>query len=126
MDQPTRVVSVEIHGQQYPIRCTLDPAYVAELAAYVDEKMRLASRETPGSDTLKIAVLAALNIADEFFRTRDDVRSGHDSLAHRTAELERMLDLALGLADPSTVAPNASTAYAEAGGREEPRTAAHR
>ncbi len=99
MDQPTRVVPVEIHGQQYPIRSTLDPAYVAELAAYVDEKMRLASRETPGSDTLKVAVLAALNIADEYFRSRDEQRLGHDTLATRAGELERMLDLALGLGE---------------------------
>jgi cell division protein ZapA len=104
MDQPTRVVSVEIHGQQYPIRCTLDPAYVAELAAYVDEKMRLASRETPGSDTLKIAVLAALNIADEFFRARDEQQVGHDRLALRAGELERMLDLALGVSESQAVA----------------------
>ena len=104
MDQPTRVVPVEIHGQQYPIRSTLDPAYVAELAAYVDEKMRLASREAPGSDTLKVAVLAALNIADEFFRARDEQRLGHDQLASRARELERMLDLALGFPDASRVA----------------------
>jgi|SRR5512134_5760 cell division protein ZapA len=97
MDHPTRVVPVEIHGQHYPIRSTLDPLYVAELAAYVDEKMRQASRETPGSDTLKIAVLAALNIADEFFRARDEQEQSHDQLASRAGELERMLDLALGL-----------------------------
>jgi cell division protein ZapA len=99
MDHPTRVVPVEIHGQQYPIRSTLDPAYVAELAAYVDEKMRQASRETPGSDTLKVAVLAALNIADEYFRARDEQQQGHDQLATRAGELERMLDLALGLGE---------------------------
>ena len=121
-----RVVHVEIHGQRYPVRSSLEQSYVTELAAYVDEKMRLAMRECPQGDSLKIAVLAALNIADEFFRARDDVRSGHDSLAHRTAELERMLDLALGLADPSTAAPDPSRPFADAGGREEPRTAAHR
>ncbi len=104
MDEATRVVPVEIHGQQYPIRSTLDPAYVAELAAYVDEKMRLASRETPGSDTLKVAVLAALNIADEFFRARDELRAGHDQLASRAGDLERMLDLALGLGQPQAIA----------------------
>jgi cell division protein ZapA len=104
MDQPARVVSVEIHGQQYPIRSTLDPAYVAELAAYVDEKMRIASRETPGSDTLKVAVLAALNIADEFFRARDEQRIGHDRLALRAGELERMLDLALGFSESQVAA----------------------
>jgi len=100
----SRVVHVEIHGQRYPVRSTLEQAYVAELAAYVDEKMRLAMRECPQGDSLKIAVLAALNIADEFFRARDDMRSGHDSLAHRAAELEQMLDLALGLAPPQLAA----------------------
>lgn len=100
----SRVVHVEIHGQRYPVRSTLDQAYVAELAAYVDEKMRLAMRECPQGDSLKIAVLAALNIADEFFRARDDMRSGHDSLAHRAGELERIVDLALGIAEPRAAA----------------------
>ena len=100
MDQhASRVVTVEIHGQQYPIRSGLDPAYVAELAAYVDEKMRLAARESPAGDTLKLAVLAALNIADEYFRILDDERRQNDQVANRAAALERMVDLALGLAD---------------------------
>src|SRR6266542_5227664 len=100
MDQnASRVVTVEIHGQQYPIRSGLDPAYVAELAAYVDEKMRLASRESPAGDTLKLAVLAALNIADEYFRIVDDERRQNDQVANRAAALEGMLDLALGLED---------------------------
>ena len=98
MDQhASRVVTVEIHGQQYPIRSGLDPAYVAELAAYVDEKIRLAARESPAGDTLKLVVLAALNIADEFFRIRDDERRHNDQFVTRAKELERMLDLALGL-----------------------------
>ena len=96
-DEPSRVVHVEIHGQQYPIRSSLDPAYVAELAAYVDQKMRAASRETTAGDTLKVAVLAALNIADEYFKVQTDERQRHESLTSRAGELERMLDLALGL-----------------------------
>ena len=82
----------------------LDPAYVAELAAHVDEKMRLALRECPAGDTLKIAVLAALNIADEYFRACNDVRHGHDAVARRARELERMLDLALGVGEPHAMA----------------------
>ena len=95
MDE-SRVIHVEIHGQQYPIRSGLDPAYVAELAAYVDTKMRLASRETAAGDTLKIAVLAALNIADECFRARLDEQQRRERVTLRAEELERMLDLALG------------------------------
>jgi cell division protein ZapA len=103
MDQhASRVVTVEIHGQQYPIRSGLDPAYVAELAAYVDEKMRLASRESPAGDTLKLAVLAALNIADEYFRIVDEERRQNDQVASRAAALERMMDLARGHADGQT------------------------
>ncbi|MBA2301161.1 MAG: cell division protein ZapA [Acidobacteria bacterium] len=96
-DVPSRVVHVEIHGQQYPIRSGLDPAYVAELAAYVDQKMRAASRETSAGDSLKIAVLAALNIADECFKVQADERQRRDSITSRAEELERMVDLALGL-----------------------------
>ena len=112
MDDPSsRVVTIEIHGQLYPIRSGLDPSYVAKLAAYVDEKMELASRETVAGDTLKLAVLAALNIADECFRLRDDECRRYASVAQRAEELERMLDLALGLEDaPRTPSPdNVST-----------------
>ena len=99
----TRVVHVEIHGQQYPIRSGLDPVYVTELAAYVDQKMRIASRESTAGDTLKIAVLAALNIADECFRAQANDRAQRTSLSVRAEELERMLDLALGLDSPGRV-----------------------
>jgi cell division protein ZapA len=95
----SRVIHVEIHGQRYPIRSALDTQYVAELAAFVDEKMRLAARECPAGDTLKIAVLAALNVADEYFRACDADQDRRASLEGRAMELERMVDLAIGLAD---------------------------
>jgi cell division protein ZapA len=100
----TRVVHVEVHGQRYPIRSTLDPQYVVELAAYVDEKMRLAAKESPAGDTLKVAVLAALNIADEFFRACNEVQSDQAAITRRAAALERLLDMALGLDQPQAAA----------------------
>jgi cell division protein ZapA len=87
-----RVIPVEIHGQRYPIRSTLDPEYVARLAAYVDEKLRVAGDATPTSDPLRLAVLTALNIADELFRCRDVTDARNGELAERAGELERMLD----------------------------------
>jgi cell division protein ZapA len=94
-DSTDRVVSIEIYGQRYPIRSTLDPEYVARLAGYVDEKMRAAGESTPSSDSLRLAVLAALNVADELFRCRDrsSARDGH--IAERAEELERLLDRVL-------------------------------
>jgi cell division protein ZapA len=88
----TQVITVEIAGQAYPIRSTLDPKYVAELAAYVDEKMRAASESAPASDLLGLAVLVALNIADEYFRARDQQSSASGDLNARALRLERLVD----------------------------------
>ena len=90
-----RLVTVEINGLRYPIRSSLDPAYVAELAAYVEQKMLLAAQESPAGDTLKIAVLAALNIADECVRAREEGSARRQNVSQRARELERLLDLAL-------------------------------
>ncbi len=65
------------------------------LATFVDEKMRAASESTPSGDSLRLAVLAALNIADELFRCRDATDQRNGQLAERTEELERMLDRVL-------------------------------
>ena len=89
------VISVEIHGQRYPIRSSLEPEYVARLAQYVDEKIIAAAASTPTSDVLRLAVLAALNVADELFRCRDANRARSGELAARAGELERMLDRVL-------------------------------
>jgi cell division protein ZapA len=89
------VIAVDIHGQRYPIRSTLDQEYVARLANYVDEKMRAAADSTPTGDSLRLAVLAALNVADELFRCRDVNRARSGELAERAGELERLLDRVL-------------------------------
>ncbi len=91
----SRVIPVEIQGQRYPIRSTLEPEYVTRLASYVDEKMRIAGESTPTGDSLRLAVLAALNIADELFRCRELTRARDGELAERAEELERLLDRVL-------------------------------
>jgi cell division protein ZapA len=97
MDQPgSRVVTVEINGQRYAIRSELPPEYVVELAAYVDERMRAAARETTAADAVKVAVLAALNIADEYFGCRQATTADSGRLRERAATLERLLDGVLG------------------------------
>ena len=95
MSDQGRVVPVDIGGQRYPIRSSLDPEYVARLALYVDGKMRAAGETTPNGDALRVAVLAALNIADELFRSRDQNRARDGQIAERTEELEKLLDRVL-------------------------------
>jgi cell division protein ZapA len=91
----SRVVSIEIQGQRYAIRSSLDPAYVAELGSYVDAKLAAAAEVAPTGDSLRIAVLAALNIADDYFRSRHTEQARTGRLIERTEQLERLVELAL-------------------------------
>ena len=100
---PTRVVHVDIHGQRYAIRSALDPKYVADIAAYVDSRMGLAGREISSTDVTRIAVIAALNIADDLFRARSETSDGR--VQARAVEIERMIDAAL---DPAPSAARAA------------------
>jgi len=88
-------VSVEIFGQRYPIRSSLDPEYIRRLAAYVDGKIRAAGDSALSGDATRLAVLAALNIADELFRHLETSRLRDGSVAERAEELERLLDRVL-------------------------------
>jgi cell division protein ZapA len=92
MSEAGRVISVDINGQRYPIRSTLDPEYVAELASYVDARVRAVAESTSSTDSLRVLILAALNIADELFRCRNVSQARDGQLAERAGELERLLD----------------------------------
>lgn len=95
-----RIVPVVILGQRYPVKTALEPGYVAALAAYVDEKMQAAAEVVPSGDPARLAVLAALNIADELFRIREEERLDSNHLAERTVAVERLLDQVLGRLSP--------------------------
>ena len=95
MSDAGRVIPVEIFGQRYPIRTTLDPEYVSRLASFVDEKMKAAGDSASTTDPQRLAVLAALNVADELFRCRETTRARDGHVAERAEELERLLDRVL-------------------------------
>lgn len=89
-----QVVTVEIMGRPFSIRSSLDIEYINRLASYVDHKIQAAAEHSTGGDTVRIAVLAAMHIADDYFRSRD----AGDSI--ELGEIERMVDAAL--ADAAT------------------------
>jgi cell division protein ZapA len=101
-----RVVQIDIQGQSYAVRSELDPAYIAELATYVDEKMHQAASEIPSADSLRISVIAALNLADELFRARSAGAGIESQVLARTAEIERLVDAVLGGAAAGRIAAN--------------------
>jgi cell division protein ZapA len=97
------LVHVEIFGQDYAVRGEDDPEYVESLAAFVDAQMKEVSRTSGAVDSLRIAVLTALNIADERFRLRKEIdeaesraRETGESAQERAARLARQLGAVLG------------------------------
>jgi cell division protein ZapA len=86
---------VTILGRTYYLRGDGDPAYLDELAALVDSRMRAIADATGTADTLKVAILAALNLADEYLQaSRRSDRSVQDTDS-RLAQMVTLLDEAL-------------------------------
>jgi cell division protein ZapA len=101
--QAAGAVVVEIYGQVYQLRGT-DTAHIEKLAGIVDGKMRAVSAHGATVDSLRVAVLAALNIADELtaLRARFDTLNGSVAQTHtlqtmrsRAGSLAGMLDAVL-------------------------------
>ncbi len=65
----TKTIDVEIFGQQYTLKGDADEQYIRRLAAYVDEQMKAVAKGMKTATMSKLAVLAAINIAHELFRT---------------------------------------------------------
>jgi cell division protein ZapA len=90
-----KTVKVEIYDQTYHIRGELDEDYVAELAQFVDGKMRSVAEATRTVDSLRVAVLAALNIADELHTARGQQREIEGPLRQRTERCLALVEQAL-------------------------------
>jgi len=90
------LIHVEIFGQSYAVRAGADPRYVEQIAAHVDAQMREVSRASGAVDSVRIAVMAALNIADECFTLRGAAREAEERASQKASELARRLGAALG------------------------------
>jgi cell division protein ZapA len=85
-------IRVEIYNQTYNIRSDGDNEYIGRLAEFVDGRMREISSGTLTVDSLKVAILAALHIADELHRLKHVHEQADAQLATRSAECVEMLD----------------------------------
>src|ERR1700758_3691225 len=91
-DASNSSVRVEIFDQAYNLRGS-DPDYILKLAEYVDSKMRAVAEQTNTIDTVRLAVLAALNIADEYHLLRKRSNNGGDAgYQQRALRLASALD----------------------------------
>ena len=85
-------IRVEIYNQTYNIRSDGDTEYIIQLAEFVDSRMREISSGTLTVDSLKVAILAALHIADELHRLKNMHEQADAQLGARSAECAEMLD----------------------------------
>jgi len=85
-------IKVEIYDQAYTVRSDGDPEYLKQLAEYVDRRMREISSGTLTVDSRKVAILAALYIADELHQSRRLHEQADEQLATRSVECSDMLD----------------------------------
>jgi cell division protein ZapA len=97
----TPTIRVEIYNQTYNIRSDGDSEYVINLAEFVDRRMREISSGTLTVDSLKVAILAALHIADELHRLKRLHEQADTQLASRSAECAEMLDRVLKSRNPA-------------------------
>jgi cell division protein ZapA (FtsZ GTPase activity inhibitor) len=84
-------VTVEIFGHEYKIKGDSDPEYMTQLAQYVDKKMREIAQGTPVGSA-RIGILAALNIADELFKERNEKRKVIEDVDAAAGRMRRKLE----------------------------------
>ncbi len=91
----TTSLDVEIFGSVYHVRGEQDPDYLRQLAEVVDNKMREISRHIPVVDSGKIAILAALNLADELLQCNHQQEGERVEMMEKVEELTGLLAEAL-------------------------------
>lgn len=87
-----KIIEIEIYGQKYRIRVKgeEDEKYISHLTSFIDQKMREVAVKSKSVDSLKIAVLAALNIADEYFLSQKKLDQLNEVIGRMESEIESL------------------------------------
>ncbi len=88
----SEVVRVKIYDREYTLRTSGDPAQLHRLCLLLDRRMREIAETTGAVDTLKVAILAALSLADDARRVADEIQKLDESLSRRSLECVSLLD----------------------------------
>jgi cell division protein ZapA len=95
--QPQDGIRVTIYDQEYNMRGQLDPEYIRMLARFVDDKMRAVAARAHTVDSLRTAILAALNIADEYHQLLSQHDEAAQQLDQKVGECHQVVDQLLEL-----------------------------
>lgn len=101
MEDKKQTVTVNIYGEDYPIRGDANPDYIQEVASYLDAKMREISEPNGSRSPAKVAILAALNITDELFKARRASSNEVKTIEEKTQTILEWLETKLPTQQPS-------------------------
>lgn len=99
MSKTTEGVRVMIYDQEYNMKGELDAEYIQKLAKFLDGKMRTIAARTRTVDSLRVAVLAGLNLADEYHQLKAQYDSTHKNIGEKVGECSEMVDQMLKFTD---------------------------
>jgi cell division protein ZapA len=85
-------VEVYILGQKYTIKGDAPEEYIQQLANYVQDKIKEVYNNSPSITPVKASILAAITIADELHRLRNEEENLTKSIEEKTVELTRLFD----------------------------------
>jgi len=91
----TQKIRVNIFGSEYVLKASENEEYIINIAKYVDEKMRLIDKSNNINSKSKVAILAALNIAEELIQERDNREKLIDQLNEESRKMNISLEDAL-------------------------------
>lgn len=92
IDNQAQRIVVRIFGEDYPIRTMGNEEHIQQIAEYVDQKMCLIEKHTSINAPMKLAVLAALNIADELFTLRKEKDHLTNEVTQKAQSITDLLD----------------------------------
>ena len=90
--EEVNVTTVQIFGREYKIKGFADKNYIQRMASYVDQRMKELSKSSTLPSQERLAILAALNIADELFQERQKSLDTLSSIEQQTDDLITLLD----------------------------------
>jgi cell division protein ZapA len=102
-NNPSQSHKVVIYNQTYTLRSTHDSEYIQELAEHVNRRMNEIAHATMTVDSLRVAILAAIQIADELYQSKREMKETEDEIADRSAKYAELLDqfLRAEIAEPA-------------------------
>lgn len=96
MNNEDNLIRLTVFGEEYTVKSKAEASYLRNIAKYVDRHMREISENLPQNQpTLRIAVLAAMNIADELFDLRKEADELKQTYDLKATELTNVIDEAL-------------------------------